>query len=281
MLLNLHRVAAFALTTLLATGAAAADITKDQCIDASTNGQLARKESRLSTARAQFLLCSDSKCPAMIRDDCSLRFAEVDGAMPAIVFEVKDAKGNDLAAVKISADGKPLAEKADGTAIPMDPGQHELTFEAEGETTITKSFVLREGEKMRHEKISFAPEAPPPPPPAPPPPPKPADDGSGMRTTGIILGAAGIVGLGVGIVGGVEASSAWSDQKKDCASSTSCANRSAALSDHTATVTWGSVSTLAFIAGVALLGGGALMYFMAPSNDTKAARLKNPLRFSF
>jgi hypothetical protein len=267
---------------LLVTGAAAADITKDQCIDANTNGQVSRKENKLSDARAQFLLCSDSKCPEVIRNDCSLRFAETDGALPAIVFEVKDGKGADLATVTISVDGKPLAEKADGTALVVDPGQHEFTFEAQGEPTITKSFVIREGEKTRHEKISFAPEAPPPPPAPPLPAPPPADDGSAIRTTAVVLAGVGVVALGIGIVGGVEASSNWSDQKKDCASSTNCRDRAAALWNHSATVTWGSVSTLSIIAAVALIGGGAVLYFLAPSGDSKTSgQLQNPLRFSF
>ena len=264
--------------TMFASGAAsAADITKAQCVDANTSGQNSRREGKLGDARAQFLVCNDPKCPEIVRTDCLQRFEEADAAGPAIVFDVKGSNRGDLAAVKISADGKVLAEKADGTPLKVDPGAHDFTFEAAGEKPLTKTFVLKEGEKLRRETISFAPEAPV----ASPLPPPPAENGDGRRVLGIALGAAGVVGLAFGVIGGLEASAGWNDQKRDCIAVSNCRDHAAALDDHGKAETWGTISTVGFIAGALLVAGGAVLYFTAPSQEAKTAQLRNPLRFSF
>ena len=50
-------------------------------------------------------------------------------------------------------DGEVLTEKLEGTALSLDPGPHNLTFEAPGQPTVTKQIVVREGEKDRREMV--------------------------------------------------------------------------------------------------------------------------------
>jgi hypothetical protein len=81
----------------------------------------------------------------------------VNAAIPTVVFEAKDASGNDLVPVDVKMDGKLIAERLDGTALSIDPGEHAFTFASAGKTSVQKHFVIHEGEKNRRERIVFAP----------------------------------------------------------------------------------------------------------------------------
>jgi hypothetical protein len=264
----------------------AADVTKAQCVDANSSAQSLRRSGRFSAAREQLLLCGDSKCPDVVRVDCARRLDELEQTQPTIVFEVKDASGGDISAVNVTLDGHPFADKLDGTALKVDPGSHAFTFSAAGQTPVTKNLVVVEGEKGRRERIVIgSPEATPPggeptkagqqsaeTTAAPANGPQPgalstgasSSDGSTQRTLGLVAGGAGVVGIAVGSVFGLLASSSFNAQKSDCASLTQCKNYGQAVSDHDRTETDGTVSTVAFIAGGVLLAGGAVLFFTAP-----------------
>ena len=80
---------------------------------------------------------------------------ELDRIMPTIVFAAKDKQGRDVSVVRVTMDGAPLVAKLDGTAVAVDPGEHDFTFEANGEPPVTQHFVIREGEKSRRETIAI------------------------------------------------------------------------------------------------------------------------------
>lgn len=265
----------------------AADITKGQCVDANTYGQTLRKEGKLSAARGQFQMCNDAKCPEIVRTDCTQRLDEIEGAMPSILFDVKKTDGSDVVDVKVMMDGKIVAEKMDGSPLVADPGSHEFSFEIPGEKALLRTFVLKEGEKGRRERILMVgPEGPTPAakPSAPARPSEPAKSGGTsdiMRIGGLGLAGAGVVALGVGIFYGLKASSKWSDQQDHCKSATDCSNHPQAISDHDGAVVYGRFSTIGVIAGAVLIAGGAVLYLVAPKNDSKSGRLSDPFKFSF
>jgi hypothetical protein len=261
------RVSLVAVAIGLATSPAAADPTKAQCATANASGQDLRRDGKLTEAREQLRMCSDPKCPAVVRVDCAKRLDELEGAQPTIVFDAKDGAGADITVVKVSVDNRPLAEKLDGSALPIEPGEHSFTFEVAGQTPVTQHIVVKEGEKGRHEKIVIG--APPPAPPPPPPPPPPAEGLGTQRILGIVGGGVGVAGIAVGSVFGLLTASAISKQKSDCASSTNCANAAQAASDHSTWTTDGTISTIAFIAGGALLAGGAIVFFTAGHAGTE------------
>jgi hypothetical protein len=136
-----------------ARGARAADPMTAQCIASSEHGQELRSAERLHDARAQFVLCAAASCPGPIREDCARRLAEVVEATPTVVFEVKDAAGNDATGVRTTVDGQPVAVSA-GAAIEVDPGEHAFAFE-EGDRLATEErrLVLAEGVKGRRETV--------------------------------------------------------------------------------------------------------------------------------
>jgi len=273
-------VAAGVVATVLGSREAAGDV-KDQCVDSNTHAQSLRRHGQLAEAREQLRLCADPTCPALVRDDCTQRLDELDRAQPTIVFDLKDDGGNDLVAVTVRVDGKVVTDQLSGRALPLDPGEHRFSFEVAGHAPVARSFVLKEGEKDRRERVvvgsltpTTAPAAAPSPagdasgtaPGSPDSPPSPGGDtvASGptrMRWAGIAAGALGVTGIATGAVLGLSASSALSDQKRDCASATECADHARAVSEHATMETDGAWSTVAFVAGGVLLAGGALLFF--------------------
>jgi hypothetical protein len=269
--------------------AVAADPTLSDCIGANESALQARAEHKLRQARAQSLVCAADSCPGEMREQCRQRVAQLNAAIPTLVFAVQNTSGTDLGAVRVSMDGALIADRLEGTAISLDPGEHKFTFEIAGQPPIEKTLILREGEKDRREEVKFG-TAPsqkdqqaggtPPPPQStisPPSPPSasaestPANPDSTKQTGGMgtqrILGitatGVGAAGLVVGGVFGLLTASAISKQKSDCPSAANCPNYLQAASDHSTSTTDGTVSTVAVVAGGALVAGGLALFFTA------------------
>jgi len=235
----------------------AAEPDKMACISANDSAQDLRRAGKLREAREKLVLCGSTGCPELVRQDCSQRLAEVDGVMPSIVFEAKDAAGNDVAALTITMDGQPVDKP--GMPVQADPGEHRFVFEAEGLLRTEKTIVVREGERERHERVVLAPSAVPGPIA-----PAPSSNGDTQRTVAFVLGGAGVVGLVVGSVLGLVSKSSY-----DHALQTECGNNpngcsTQGVQDGQGAHGQAAASTVAFVAGAALLGAGAVLYFTAP-----------------
>ena len=265
-------VAALALVTV----PAAADATKAACVESNTKAQDLRRDGKLAAAHDELRACAAPACPALVRDDCTRRLDEVERAQPTIAFEVKDASGSDVAAVKVTVDGRPLADRLDGTALVVDPGEHSFAFTIGDQPPVTRVFMLTEGEKGRRERVLLVAT-----PPAPPaaattaavtaPPaattlaseaPAPGSGGPGTQgLLALVAGGVGVVGIGVGTVFGVVAIS------KKSSAQTACPG---ACGDQGGVDMWndaasaGNVSTVAFIVGAVGLAGSAALWFTRP-----------------
>ena len=132
----------------------AGEPTVKECLSASEASLKLGNDYKLRAERAQLLICASASCPNDIRKECLRRVDEVNLAIPSIVFEAKDAQGNDLSAVKVTMDGELLAERLRGIALPVDPGEHTFRFEVAGKPAIEKQLLIREAQKDRHETIS-------------------------------------------------------------------------------------------------------------------------------
>ena len=261
------------LTLVPATGHAAP--TKEQCLEANSQAQRLRRESKLTAAREQLESCGDPGCPAIVRSDCNARLDEIQKAQPTLVLDIKNRAGDDLTDVQVTVDGQPFAAKLDGTAVPMDPGPHTFVFEAAGFEAVTKTLVLKETEKGRRERVVLrkaAAVATEPPSTAPataqPDEPAPLEASHGLGTRrwlGIAVGTVGLAGVAVGGVFGLMASSEWSAQQSACGSASACSDHSGAVTHHANMTTDGAISTWAFIGGGVLVATGALLFLTAPS----------------
>lgn len=262
---------------------AAADATKDECIAANESAQDLRQAGRLREAREKLTVCVAPSCPKLLRADCAQRMGELDAAIPEVVFEVKDGVGNDLSAVRVTMDGQPFAERLDGRALPANPGEHRFEFEADGLSKTEKTLVLREGEKNRHERVVLgklhpeavsvaaarASEGPPGPQVSTE---EAASHGSVERVAGIALGGAGVVGLVVGSVLGVVSKSTYDHAlSSECGTAVGFADpktcTQAGYNDVQSAHGQATAATVGFVAGAALFGGGAYLYFAAPKGD--------------
>jgi hypothetical protein len=246
---------------LLSPATARAQDTDSACIAASESAIALHKAGKLIDARKALADCSASVCPDPVRASCQQRLPEADHAIPTVVFQVRDAAGNDLAAVQLTMDGRPLAERV-GAALTLDPGPHTFTFEAQGLPAVTKTLVLVEGVKDRSEVVVLGA---PPPPPTPPTPPAaetapPGGRGDAQRTIGFVVAGVGIAGVAVGSVFGLMASSKWNTAQADNSSS-----------DEQSASGLATASTIAFVAGGVAVAAGAVLWLTAPSGRVTAA----------
>jgi hypothetical protein len=245
--------------------------TKARCIEANTRAQALRRAGDLSGAREALTVCSQPRCPRIVRDDCASRRDELERVQPTIVFDAKDPDGVDLSAVDVTVDGRPWTAKLDGTALPVDPGEHTFTFELAGQPPVTRKLVLREGEKGRHEEVVIGTPKPSPPPravAAPAPASGPSPHGSPTpvgRPIGLALIGVGAAGVVAGGVFGLLTKGAVDQQSQDCPSAPSCtpAGHANAVSDHDNAVRDGLFSEIGFIAGGVLVAGGAALFLLS------------------
>lgn len=255
----------------------AGDPTNADCVAANEAALKAGNEHRLRADRNQLLVCASATCPTDIRMECVRRVGEVNAAIPTIIFDVKDAAGNDLTAVKVTMDQEVLAERVEGIALSIDPGEHNFVFETAGQPTLTKRFVIREAQKGRRETIRFGTPTTAPsltltqqPTGAQSPPDNPpvtlARQGLGtQKILALVVGGIGVVGLGVGTAAGVLALSQKSDAQGLCPS-TSCPTQ-AGVNKWSDAASTGNVSTIGLIVGGVTLAGGAVLWFTGPSSS--------------
>jgi hypothetical protein len=253
--------------TLLVGHTASADVTKADCVKANADAQTLRLKGLFGGARDKLTLCADPTCPGIVRDDCTQRLDELEHVQPTVVFEAKDSQGADVLSVSVTVDGQPLTDKLSGTALRVDPGEHTFTFRAEGRSSITRTFVIHEGEKDRRERVEFPVLAM-----AAPPATGSAEHGLGtQRVLALTSGGLAVAGVVVGSIFGVLSTSAASRQDTDCASPTSCLNHAQALSDHSTAATDGGVSTAAFVLAGVFLAAGVTLFFL-PSKSASEQR---------
>jgi hypothetical protein len=122
-----------ALGTTYGAAANAQGNVKDECVAAAEDGQQLQTKRKFVSARDKFLACSRSVCPPVVVRDCTRWLASVDESLSSVVFAARHAD-QDLTDVTVRVDGQPLTTTLEGTAVPLDPGTHALTFEWSGRT---------------------------------------------------------------------------------------------------------------------------------------------------
>lgn len=246
----------------------------DRCIGANTAAQSLRRDGKFGAARAELEACVDASCPALVRDNCNQRLDELDRAQPTIVFDARDHQGHDVSEVTVEVDGRPFAQRLDGLAVAVDPGEHTFTFEVKGRPKVTRRFVLREGEKGRRERILLGDTAlrlavggsPPGSSPV------EATPLGGQRVASLLTLGVGLVGIGTGVALAVQAKAKANDADAYCPG-TVCANDAARRMSHDANVA-GNLATVAFAVGAAGIAGAVVLWLTAePSASSPSAEV--------
>ncbi len=166
----------------------------------------------------------------------------------------------------VKRDGVVLLEGAWNTPVPVDPGTHAIEASAPGHEPWRTSLTVEGGGKTAEVKIPRLTPVKVVPPPAPSPAPvvvRPvtpepvaAPTTSPLRTIGIVTGAVGLVGLGLGTGFGVRAIGKNDDSKADCTGNR-CGD--SGTSARRAALSSADVSTVSFLVGGALVAAGATM----------------------
>lgn len=242
-------LASIALASVASARAADAPST-EACVAAHVAAQREQKAGKLGSARASAKTCAAPSCPDVIVSECSAIFSAVDKAMPSVVFKVKDEGGADVVAARVLDGGAPIADRLDGKAIELDPGEHRFSVEAPGLTLAPQVVLLREGERLR--VVSFSAAAPRP------------EASRAPSPAFWALGAAGLAGLGLfaGLGGaGLAVRQGLEDQgcKPSCAEEDVDALRRLFL---------GADVSLGL--GVASLAAATIVFFVVPGPSTEA-----------
>jgi len=189
------------------------------------------------------------------------------------------ASGEEATGLEIRRDGVPVQPAELGTPIPLDPGAHTIEAVSPGKQKWATTVQLADAAKLDVSVPALTPV-----PgsavaptkenaskPAEPPPSEPADSGSKQRTTAIVIGAVGVVGLGVGTVFGIGASAKWSDAKSQCTAYPYGCSQDA-LDARSSAQSKATIATVSFIIGGAALAGAAVLWFTAgPSREQSVA----------
>ncbi|MBW2527633.1 MAG: hypothetical protein JRI23_25855 [Deltaproteobacteria bacterium] len=200
--------------------------------------------------------------------------AELEPTLSRLVIEVPDR----VDGMEVRRDGTIVRQAQWGTAVPVDPGAHEIEVTAPGYSPwSTRVEVDDDGamQTVRVEPLVPEPtsEAEPPAPRDPSPTPKPdapTSDGATQRLAGWLTGAVGVAGLVVGAAAGIAAMTKNDASLEHCPDEPNrCTAEGVDLRDEA--ITAGTVSTVGFVLGAVAVATGAVLLLTAPADEEAAA----------
>lgn len=166
-----------------------------------------------------------------------------------------------MTGMRVLRDGVLLDGAAVGTAIPVDPGAHTVEATAPGKKPWSSSITIAAGGAQATAMVPTLEDS---------------VGGGGavtgtqtggmgtQRTVALIVGGAGILGVVLGSVFGLNAQSTWADARDNHCQNTVC--DATGVTQNQDAKSSATASTIAFVAGGALLAGGAVLWFTAPSS---------------
>jgi len=182
----------------------------------------------------------------------------------------------------VKLDGVEVGKGSWGLALPVDPGEHALEASAPhflgwsskltvGKEAATLPVAVPALEPAPAAVAATAPDATPatttPPAATQATPEAPVDPsrGRGQRTAGLLLGAGGVVGLGIGAAFAAVAKSKYNSSLSDCSPAAPDRCSQAGVDERGSARTAGDVASVAIGIGAVALAGGVLLWLTAPS----------------
>jgi serine/threonine-protein kinase len=177
----------------------------------------------------------------------------------------------DTAGLEVRRDGTEIKKPLWGTPVPVDPGQHTIAASAPSKKA-WETRVQVPAEKGAAVSVKVPPLDPDdgsatggsPTPSSDKPGGARSNDGSTQRIAGLAVAGAGVVALAIGTMFGLNAKSKLDDSNSDnhCRDGNHCDAVGVQLRSDSKDAAL--VSTIAFGVGIAAVGGGAALYFLAP-----------------
>lgn len=194
------------------------------------------------------------------------RAAALEPKLSKLVIEV--APGSAVPGLVVELDRQAVKPGSLGVAVPVERGLHRVVARAPGKPAWTRDVAVSVpgvvAVRVEFPGGAAASSAPP----------RAASTGiPTQRVLGIALAGAGVAGVVVGSVFGLRAKSLHDEAQQDCPEPGRCHDEGFELTEDAQDAA--AASTVAFLVGAAALGGGALLFFTAPSNEpARAARLR-------
>lgn len=206
------------------------------------------------------------------------------GRLSFLTVRVDDAAR--LRGLVVTRNGIGLGPAAWGSAIPIDPGRHEVVASAPGHAPWTTTLTI--GAQPRRETVTvpkLEPVAPSStgvevvPGAATFPPPDTSPRLFGMKLTplrvgGIAFGAAGVASLGLSLYSTVRAAQKNADSDRDCGASNTCGEQG--TRDRLAAYASADLATVSGIAGGVLLGAGVTLFLLGAPEESRTAVILSP-----
>jgi serine/threonine-protein kinase len=245
-------------------------------------GECYKKAGRTASAWAIFREAA-SKAKAAGEDERARAGMEradaLEGSLSRVTFKMAD-ENKDIEGLEVHQGGEPVNRALWGSAVPVDPGELEVVVKAPGYEWFKTIVLVGEGGStatltipalVKLPEEAAEPEAEEAPTQAPMV--ASTEDierpGSGQQLAGIIVGSIGVVGLGVGGAFGFLAMNKSSEADEFCdGESCQAGTEGVSLTDQARTNA--TISTIGFVAGGALLAGGAVLFLTAPSGEETA-----------
>jgi len=191
------------------------------------------------------------------------------GRLTIVVPETQRPEG-----LTVARDGVDLTATTWGTALPTDAGEHRIVAKAPGRESWEGTATVQDGQtsEITIPELAVLPEPPPAPAASEA---KPAESkGSFTKPLGFTLLGVGVVGIGLGSVMGILAIDKNNQSKESCTAPdyTVCSSDGVDLRNQA--LTFGNVSTVAFIAGAALAVTGVVLVVSSPKKAPASASLQ-------
>jgi hypothetical protein len=259
----------FAVAVLLVTPSLLAQEDKAKCRASFEAAQSLRDEGKLSSAREEMTTCT-RVCPSAFAKLCEGWLGDVEKSIPTIVLRAVRGE-RDLVDVTIAIDGKQVATKIDGKAIPLDPGTHTIALKSEGET-VTQEIVVAAGEKNRIVLVTFA---------APKvvekkPEPAPAIEPAKPPIAAIVVTGLGVVALGGFAYFGLKGDSDHHSLVDSCSKTASCSQ-----DDKDKVLREWRTADVFLASGVVLVSVGTYLFLTHDSGSTRTMVGLAPGRATF
>jgi hypothetical protein len=180
--------------------------------------------------------------------------------------------------IEVSRDGAHTSPASWGVAIPVDVGTHTVQATAPGRKPFkTTVAISRDGDRdeVVVPKLQAQPAVSASAPGSPSGAATAGSAGSSQRTMGFVVGGIGVVGLAVGAVTGLIAIGKNNDSKQACPNDGACGS-SDAVDAADGARQFGTISTIAFIAGGVGAALGTVLVLTAPSSSSERASAKPP-----
>lgn len=156
----------------------------------------------------------------------------------------------------VRIDSATLGQAAWTTAVPLDPGKHELRAEAPGKKPSVQSIDVPTGPATTDATIPALQDAPP-----------SQAKGSPLRAAGFVTAGVGAAGIVVGSIFGIMAFSQNGTANDHCPNDR-CDKIGVGAGQDASTSA--AISTVAFIAGAALVAGGAVFILVGSPSKSKS-----------